>query len=149
MADESTKRPEILIVDDILANRLVLGDIITAIGCKCTTARNGDEAVKQTREQHFDMILMDLEMPVMNGFETTAAIRSTLDPEARIPIIALTAHEQDDIAADLEANGFTSVLTKPYQISQIQKLVNDFCRFSIVETYPHVSAETTKKPRVS
>ena len=127
MTDTATKRPEILIVDDILANRLILSEIVTAVGCKCTAARNGEEAISLVRERHFDMIFMDVEMPVMNGIETTAAIRNTIDPLARIPIIALTAHDADEFADGFEAYGFTSTLTKPYQISQIQRLVNDFC----------------------
>lgn len=127
MSNVTKKQPEILIVDDILVNRMLLIDIATSIGCKCTSVRNGEEALRACHEHDFDMILMDLEMPVMNGIETTAAIRAMEGEKTPTPIIALTAHNADEIADELTAAGFTSMITKPFQISQIQKLVNDFC----------------------
>ena len=126
MADSSIIRPEILIVDDILANRLVLSNITSIIGCNHTTARNGEEAISLASRQHFDLILMDLEMPVMNGLETTALIR-TMSPNRTTPIIALTAHNADEIAEELKANGFSGIIEKPFKIDSIKLLVEKYC----------------------
>lgn len=125
---DNTKQPEILIVDDILINRMLLGDICTSLGCRCTMARNGEEAIGQVRERSFDMILMDLEMPVMNGIETTAAIRAMGNKKSLTPIIAITAHNADEIADELTSVGFTDMITKPFHISKIGKLIDEYCR---------------------
>ena len=130
MTDNMQKHPEILIVDDILINRMLLTDILTSLGCQCTKAHNGEEALLMLRDRPFDMILMDLEMPVMNGFETTAAIRAMEGEKSQTPIIAITAHNADEIADGLTASGFTGVITKPFLISNIEKLVNEYCRRS-------------------
>lgn len=128
MTDECTKRPEILIVDDILANRLVLSNIAKIIGCNYTTARNGEEAINLVRNnRHFDLILMDLEMPVMNGLETAATIRA-MNPDCPTPTIALTAHNADEIAEELTANGFSGIIEKPFKTDNIRQVVDKYCR---------------------
>ena len=128
MSESPKKQPEILIVDDILINRMLLTDIASSIGCKCTAVRNGEEALRACQGQDFDMILMDLEMPVMNGFETAAAIRKMEGDETQTPIIAITAHNADEIADELTVVGFTDMITKPFLISKIEKLVDEYCR---------------------
>jgi len=127
MTDTTSKRPEILIVDDILANRLILNDIATAIGCKCTAARNGEEAISVAQERHFDMILMDVEMPVMNGLEATTAIRTNIGPNTQTPIIALTAHTKDEITDELATSGFSDIMEKPFVFSKIKTMVGRYC----------------------
>ena len=126
MDSNISKQLDILIVDDILANRLILSKISSLIGCNCTTARNGEEAVRLARERRFDMILMDLEMPVMNGLETTATLRAMVPPPP--PIIALTAHNANEIANELAANGFSGIIEKPFNIDDIKILVDKYCR---------------------
>ena len=128
MSENQQKQPEILIVDDILVNRMLLADILTSLGCGCTKAHNGQEALSMVADRHFDMILMDLEMPVMNGFETTAAIRAMEGEKQPTPIVAITAHNADEIADDLTAAGFTDVITKPFLIGNIGKMVDEYCR---------------------
>lgn len=122
------RKPNLLIVDDILINRMLLTDIATSIGCDCTTAKNGEEAIEEFSRNNFDMILMDIEMPVMNGIETTEAIRKTEKPKSQIPIIALTAHNPEDFFSEFSATGFTELITKPYLISKIQNLVTNYCK---------------------
>ena len=76
MDSNTSKQLDILIVDDIFINRMMLADILAGLGCRTIEAKNGEEALRLSQEQSFDMILMDLEMPVMNGIETTIAIRA-------------------------------------------------------------------------
>lgn len=121
-------KPQLLIVDDILVNRMLLSDIATSIGCKCKAVKNGAEALEEVSNNHYDMILMDIEMPVMNGLETTEAIRKMDPSKSQIPIIALTAHNPDDFFTEFSATGFTELITKPYLISKIQRLVNTYCK---------------------
>lgn len=122
------RKPNLLIVDDILINRMLLTDIATSIGCTCTTAKNGEEAIEEFNRNNFDMILMDIEMPVMNGIETTDAIRKSGNTKSQVPIIALTAHNPEDFFSEFSATGFTELITKPYLISKIQKLVTSYCK---------------------
>ena len=67
-------------------------------------------------------------MPVMNGLETTSAIRKIEGHKSQIPVIALTAHDPADFFSEFSACGFNELITKPYLITKIQKLVNDFCK---------------------
>lgn len=121
-------KPKVLIVDDILVNRMLLSDIATSIGCECTLAKNGKEAIDLIMENDFNMVIMDIEMPVMNGLETTSAIRKIEGRKSQIPVIALTAHDPADFFSEFSACGFNELITKPYLITKIQKLVDDFCR---------------------
>ena len=121
-------KPRVLIVDDILVNRMLLSDIATSIGCECTLAKNGKEAIDLIMENDFNMVIMDIEMPVMNGLETTSAIRKIEGRKSQIPVIALTAHDPADFFSEFSACGFNELITKPYLITKIQKLVDDFCR---------------------
>lgn len=121
-------KPKVLIVDDILVNRMLLSDIATSIGCECTLAKNGKEAIDLIMGNDFNMVIMDIEMPVMNGLETTSAIRKIEGRKSQIPVIALTAHDPADFFSEFSACGFNELITKPYLITKIQKLVDDFCR---------------------
>ena len=121
-------QPNILIVDDLLINRMLLIDILNNLGCQSAVAKNGEEAVNMVCEQHFDLILMDLEMPVMNGIETTAFIRSHEGLNKQTPIIALTAHSEDEITEDMNTVGFTNMLGKPFLPGKIKHLIDSYCR---------------------
>ena len=102
-------KPKVLIVDDILVNRMLLSDIATSIGCECTLAKNGKEAIDLIMENDFNMVIMDIEMPVMNGLETTSAIRKIEGRKSQIPVIALTAHDPADFFSEFSACGFNEL----------------------------------------
>ncbi len=121
-------KPLLLIVDDIFVNRILLSEIASEIGCDCKVANNGKEAIKQLEKHNFDIILMDIEMPVMNGLETTKYIRSEMDePISKMPIIALTAHNPNDFFDEFNSAGFNELVTKPYLIKKIKDIVDRFC----------------------
>ncbi len=125
-------RPKLLIVDDIYVNRVLLTEIANEIGCDYKTAANGKEAINEMEKADFDMVLMDIEMPVMNGLETTKYIRTKFGPaKSGIPIIALTAHNPNDFFDEFSTAGFDELLTKPYLISKIQKVVSQYCKHKV------------------
>lgn len=117
----------IIIVDDIFTNRLLLSEIMEDLGYKYFLAKNGKEAVDELKVNDYDVILMDIEMPVMNGIETTRYIREEmLEPKRDIPIIALTAHNPSLFFDDFKDVGFTNLVTKPYSIKKIKELLGAF-----------------------
>lgn len=113
---------KILIVDDIFVNRLLLKEIIKKIEHESVEAQNGKEAIEILQKQNIDLILMDIEMPVMNGIETTKYIRERMPvPKRDVPIIAITAHNPNDFFEEFSTVGFNQLMTKPYSIEKIKK----------------------------
>ena len=126
------RKYNILIVDDIFVNRLLLSEIIKKIGYNFTEAKNGKEAVDFLQAQDYDMVLMDIEMPVMNGLETTRYIRDKFNtPKKNIPIVAITAYNPKDFFDEYKNAGFNGLVTKPYLKGKISKIITKFCYKSI------------------
>ena len=118
----------ILIVDDIFVNRLLLKEIIKNICSQCFEAQNGKDAIEILQKEKIDLVFMDIEMPVMNGLETTKYIREKLPSPLRfIPIIALTAHNPANFFEDFHKVGFDYLMTKPYSIEKIAKAIEEVC----------------------
>jgi len=88
-------KPRILIVDDAVITRSLLKNILTSAGYDVSSATNGMEALELLGQEHFDIVLTDLEMPIMDGYELTKEIRSN-DRLKTIPIIILSSHETQD-----------------------------------------------------
>jgi CheY-like chemotaxis protein len=121
------KKYNFLIVDDIFMNRLLLKEIISELCNSYKEAKNGKEAIDIIQEENIDIILMDIEMPVMNGVETTKYIRTQMPyPKNKLPIIALTAHNPDDFFDDYSNAGFDKLLTKPYSFKKILDTISSF-----------------------
>lgn len=119
----------ILVVDDIFVNRLLLIEILKKIPATYAEADNGKKAIEMLEKEKFDVIFMDIEMPVMNGLETTRYIRDKFPfPKNKIPIIALTAHNPHNFFADFDDAGFDELITKPYSIEKISRAVENICK---------------------
>ena len=108
--------PRVLLVEDSLVNRMVAAEFLNRCGCVVTVAENGQEAVDQFAPGRFDIIFMDIQMPVMDGFGATTMIRAreqAADGAGRIPIVALTANVMEDDFRQSQAVGMDAFLTKP------------------------------------
>ncbi|NLI23329.1 MAG: response regulator [Bacteroidales bacterium] len=120
--------PRILVVDDLVMNRILLREILTELHYDFVLAENGKKAIECLESEPVDVILMDIEMPVMNGIETTRHIRSNLPPPAsNVPIVALTAHNPRIFFEDFRDVGFDAILTKPYSIEKLREIILRFC----------------------
>ncbi len=106
-------RTHILIVDDNATNRMVAGALCEMFGCTTQTAEDGVEAVEAARASRFDLILMDIKMPRMDGIEATRAIRRLPGALGRVPIVALTANGDAEATKVYLANGMDAVVEKP------------------------------------
>ncbi len=119
--DRSAKPASILVVEDNAANVKVAMGHLERLGHRAQAAGDGARALDALRERHFDLVLMDLEMPVMDGYETLRAIRSaragTLDPD--IPIVIMTAHALEQTRRRCLLSGADGFLTKPVNLRRL------------------------------
>ncbi len=116
----------ILVVDDVATNRTLLGALLRKEGHEVAFATDGREAVVAVSREPFDLVLMDVQMPVMDGCDAAAAIRCLDDPAAQVPIIAVTANT---ITSDHErcvAAGMNGHLPKPIRRTALLDMVARF-----------------------
>jgi len=109
--DTKMKNMKVLIVEDITLNQLLMKTLLDDFGFKHDTANNGKIAIEKLKNKSYDIILMDLHMPEMNGFEATEYIRNTMN--LKIPIIALTADVTTVDLAKCKAIGINDYIAKP------------------------------------
>ncbi|HZI58766.1 MAG TPA: response regulator [Verrucomicrobiae bacterium] len=112
----------ILIVDDKATSRELLRTVLERDGYSVSEAVDGGEAVEKTRAESPDLILLDLQMPVRNGYEVLSELRQD-SRYAGLPIIALTASAMEGDRARALAAGFTAYLTKPVTLSNLREVV--------------------------
>ncbi|MGZ5135617.1 MAG: response regulator, partial [Flavitalea sp.] len=101
----------ILLAEDSKVNRVVASRMLQKWKANVFIASHGQEAVDLTRSHTFELVLMDLDMPVMDGYEATSIIKNQF-PE--LPVIALTAASFDDMDSYLSNKGFDDVVQKPF-----------------------------------
>jgi CheY-like chemotaxis protein len=102
----------VLLVEDNILNRLVAKEILEGAGLVVEVADNGQEAVEEVSKWDYDVVLMDLQMPVMSGYEATRLIRGDLR-HANLPIIAMTAHAIQGTREECLAAGMNDYIAKP------------------------------------
>ncbi len=112
-AEEPERSAHVLVVDDNATNRMVAQALCEMFDCTCESANDGAEAVEFAKGGRFDLILMDIKMPVMDGVAATRAIRALPGPVSRVPIIALTANAEPEDAEGYLAAGMNGVVEKP------------------------------------
>ncbi|MDD2550445.1 MAG: response regulator [Bacteroidales bacterium] len=121
------KNYKVLIVDDIFNNRFLIKQIVKKVNAKCFEAENGKQAIEILERNDIDIILMDIEMPVMNGIEATKHIRQKFTNQKKsIPIVALTAHNPLTFFNDYRDVGFNQLLTKPYSVNKVLSVIQEF-----------------------
>ncbi|MEL1253485.1 response regulator [Flavobacterium sp. DGU38] len=113
---------KVLIVDDNIINQLVTRKIIEKNNYICSVANDGFTAIELLQQEEFDMVLMDINMPVMNGFETTRKLRAN---GIVTPVIALTAFDKDEIAEEALSSGMNDIIVKPFEPVKLFKIINN------------------------
>lgn len=111
----------VLVVDDNRVNRMVLSRMLKKLGLEVDEATNGQEAVERAAAEDYDVILMDCEMPIMNGWEATERIKRAADKQ--IPIIAVTAYVTDADRVRCQSAGMCDFLSKPVAPPRLEEAV--------------------------
>lgn len=109
----------VLVAEDNFANQLVAKTLLVRAGYSVMTVDNGREAVRAATQNSFDVILMDVEMPEMNGIEATEAIRELPGPNQNTKIIALTAYGSPAEKYTYKHSGIDATLSKPFQMARL------------------------------
>jgi two-component system, sensor histidine kinase len=113
----------VLVVDDNPANRKVAEAMLKAVGCTVASANNGQEALNELFAGGIDLVLMDCQMPIMDGYEATRIWREQ-ETERRIPIVALTANASADNEVNCITAGMDSMLSKPFRRQQLEMILS-------------------------
>lgn len=123
----------LLVVEDNIMNQRYISGLLNKWNIPFTIAIDGRKAVEQAHKQHFDIILMDIQMPNMDGYEATLTIRNTNNPNQNTPIVALTASAMMDQKNKTKSVGMNDFITKPFTPSQLLSVIQ---RFLKVENLP-------------
>jgi PAS domain S-box-containing protein len=121
--DVIIKQLNVLLVEDNDINRLYAKSILKNWHCHADIAENGLVAIEKVKNNHYDIILMDVQMPVMDGYEATKAIRLMAPPMKDVPIVALTANATKKDVEKCLAAGMNDYLPKPFTPDDLQRKI--------------------------
>ncbi len=110
----------VLLVDDSTAVRKAVALMLTSSGFDCVEAADGSQALEIISAKHVDVVLTDLNMPVMNGYQFIDALRQT-EAHRFTPVLVLTTECRDEVASTLKRSGVTGVLQKPIEQESLLK----------------------------
>jgi signal transduction histidine kinase/CheY-like chemotaxis protein len=118
----TTNLYNILVVEDNKINQVVTKKIIQSSNMSCTIVDDGYAAMVALERETFDLILMDINMPLINGFETTRKLR---EKGITIPVIALTAFDKDEVAEEAISAGMNDIMVKPFEPSKLFQVISN------------------------
>ena len=137
-AEQGRSAPiRVLIVDDNLPNRMVADAFVRRCDAETVMAVDGAEAVRAAEADLFDLILMDISMPVMDGIQATKAIREGGGANAATPILAVTAHVAPEEVPEMQRSGFQDVLHKPVRAETMEDAI---ARYTVAGAMMRASA---------
>ena len=137
---ENFKKINVLVVEDSITNREVLCDMLEEMGHKVIGAMNGLESLEQVKRQIFDIIFMDINMPIMGGIEAVQKIRSGGGLNSKTYIAGLTAHGSDEFGVEAEQAGMDCYFTKPIRLVTLRQIISDVVTSGSDETIGEYSA---------
>lgn len=121
--DSRTLTSHVLVVEDNVVNQLVARRMLERMGCCVDVAENGREALARLAATPYDLVLMDCQMPVMDGYEATMEVRTLKDDRALVPIIAMTAHSMNGDRERCLQAGMDDYVSKPVDRASLRKAV--------------------------
>jgi CheY-like chemotaxis protein len=127
-ASTDSGRTVVLVAEDNEINQEVIMEMLDILGYEADLATNGREAVSQLDPDRHALVLMDLQMPEVDGYEATSSIRSLPEPASTIPIIALTANAQSEDRSRCLAAGMNDHVSKPIDLARLREVLDTWCR---------------------
>ena len=118
---------KILLVEDNAINQEVATEILSSAGVNVEIANNGKEAVEAVKNQSYDIVLMDLQMPIMGGYEATKLIRTDMSNK-ELPIIAMTAHAMQGVREECIAAGMNDYVSKPINPNDLFSMIRKWAK---------------------
>ena len=122
MNERDSRDLKVLVVEDFEDTRLFLRLALEDHGFIVFEAENGEKAVENANREKPDVILMDLTMPLMDGFDAAKLIRQN-EKLKNVPIIAITAHQETDFRSGAKDSGFDAYVTKPIDVHWLKELI--------------------------
>ncbi|NRB39018.1 MAG: MASE1 domain-containing protein [Pseudomonadales bacterium] len=122
--NDSIKASRVLLAEDNKVNQQVAQKMLTMLGCQVDIVNNGQEALEAVSQKNYDMVFMDCQMPVMDGYTATIKIRQMQQQNQHIPIIALTAHAMEGDKEKCIAAGMDAYLAKPLLLDDLNKALH-------------------------
>jgi hypothetical protein len=139
---------KILVAEDNELSKLLVTSVLSNWGVVWTVAENGNKAVEMVRENDFDLILMDIQMPEKDGLEATAEIRNFSDErKKKIPIIALTSNNTLGEQQRCYAAGMNGFLNKPFKEKDLFEMVDQTLHGHPINTSDHTISSSAKKTK--
>ena len=137
-AGETPTRPlRVMLVEDVPVNQLLFRKILEKEGHQVVVAQNGLEAVELFPTAHWDMILMDVMMPTMNGLQATVLIRFIEETEIyRVPIVGVSANTSTPDREACRAAGMDDFLPKPINVPDLRAVIAKYCTADMEPTLP-------------
>jgi CheY-like chemotaxis protein len=129
-ARAAAARPTVLVAEDNPVNQRVAVKMLERLGCRVDLVADGTEAVSRVASTAYDLVLMDCQMPTMDGYEATERIRRADHDRTRVPIVAMTAHALQGDRARCLAAGMDDYISKPVQPADLKAIVERFVRLS-------------------
>ena len=139
MASISLQGRSVLLVEDNEINQQVAKELLEFKGCDVKVASNGEEAIERVQKEKFDLLLMDLQMPNMGGFETTKIIRESFS-DKELPIIAFTANVTKSDMERAQAEGMQDFLSKPLDSNKLYLAINRWAAQSDLDSEKEFAA---------
>ncbi len=129
------KSYKILLAEDFEPGRKIMSEILEALGYEHQTASNGFDVIFAMKYTNFDLILLDLQMPMLDGFETLEHIRRNMSfPKNNTPVIAMTGREYaSELLQTYKSEGFDGIIEKPFSLDSLDNLIKKTLKEGIKE----------------
>jgi PAS domain S-box-containing protein len=138
-ADGTVRSLRILLAEDNLVNQKLALGILQKLGHRVTVAVNGQEALQAIKQQAFDLVLMDVQMPVMDGLTATRQLRNREQAtDSHLPIIAMTAHAMKGDRERCLAAGMDDYLAKPIRLREVAEKISEVCEIGQIVADPEI-----------
>lgn len=142
--NSNLEKCNLLVVEDNIMNQRYISGLLNKWNIPFTIAIDGRKAVEQAHKQHFDIILMDIQMPNMDGYEATLTIRNTNNLNQKTPIVALTASAMIDQKNKTKSVGMDDFITKPFTPTQLLSVIKRFLKTESINAAPILDAAPAK-----